>query len=87
MNRVILTATLTAAVLSMSAQDSLRDDYNDFLKSAREEYNSFRDEANKAYSDFLSAPWEPIEPLLLQKPIDKSRPPRPFEEQIGRAHV
>lgn len=53
MNRVILTATLTAAVLSMSAQDSLRDDYNDFLKSAREEYNSFRDEANKAYSDFL----------------------------------
>ena len=81
MNRVILTATLTAAVLSMSAQDSLRDDYNDFLKSAREEYNSFRDEANKAYSDFLSAPWEPIEPLLLQKPIDKSRPPRPFEER------
>lgn len=89
MNR-FLNITIAAAVsASASAQDSLYDDYNTFLKSAREEYSSFRCEANKAYADFLTAPWMPVDPLLLEKPLEKTRPPRPIEEyrHDGKDHA
>lgn len=86
MKKLLATAALVTIVSGSQAQDSFRDDYDNFLKSAREEYNNFRDEANKAYADFLAAPWESVEPLLLKKPVDKTRPPRPIEEYEHDGH-
>lgn len=80
MKRVIPIYLIMAAALTVYAQDSFYDDYNNFLKEAREEYNSFREEANKSYADFLAAPWESINLLERVKPIEKTAPPRPIEE-------
>ncbi|MCM1152916.1 MAG: hypothetical protein NC328_04610 [Muribaculum sp.] len=88
MKRLYAALLLTLAVNALTAQDSFYDDYNDFLKNAREEYNNFREQANREYAEFLSAPWTPVEPLLIQKPVDRTRPPRPIEEyeHDGRDH-
>lgn len=80
MKRILTASLIFTAALAAQAQDSFRDEYDNFLKAAREEYNSFRDQANKEYADFLASPWEHIKPLQLVKPVDKTRPPRPIEE-------
>lgn len=75
---------MMAAFSFVSAQNSFFDDYNNFLREAREEYNSFRDQANKEYADFLAAPWESVKLEELVKPIEKTKPPRPIEENEFR---
>lgn len=71
---------ILVSAAALFAQDSFKDDYNNFLKQAREEYNNFRDEANKAYADFLNAPWDPVEPDIIVKPEERTEPPAPFKE-------
>ena len=84
MKRFFTAFLAIATSLVVSAQDSFYDDYNNFLKEALEEYNSFREQANKEYADFLAAPWESVNLDHLKKPVEKTRPPRPIEEEGNR---
>lgn len=84
MKRFFTAFLAIATSLVASAQDSFYDDYNNFLKEALEEYNSFREQANKEYADFLAAPWESVKLDHLKKPVEKTRPPRPIEEEGNR---
>lgn len=62
--------------------------YLQHKESAAQSYESFREKANKDYIEFLKSAWGSFDSCApLQRPIEKTIPPKPYEGNIDENHI
>ncbi len=76
MKKFYLTVAISAFFVTLQAQNTFQDAYNQFKQQAEEEYENFRDEANKTYAEFVRQAWEEHKVMpAVPKPREEEVPP------------